>query len=149
MNIKDIFSSITPKYDFLNRFLSLRQDVTWRKQTVEQMRFFKSYKFLDMATGTGDLAIEAVRMHSKIEAIGLDFVQEMVNNGNSKIKANRSRESNEVQIRFVGVSGFLLLSNSGELLILTRLLSLRTESSSFSLSDISMALRSNSDSSRK
>ena len=40
-----------------------------------------------MATGTGDLAIEAVRMHSKIEAVGLDFVQEMVNNGNSKIKA--------------------------------------------------------------
>lgn len=85
--VKDIFSSITPKYDFLNRFLSLRQDVTWRKQTVKQMRFFKSYKFLDMATGTGDLAIEAVRMHSKIEAVGLDFVQEMVNNGNSKIKA--------------------------------------------------------------
>ena len=45
--VKDIFSSITGKYDFLNRFLSLRQDLTWRRKTVEQMRFFKSYKFLD------------------------------------------------------------------------------------------------------
>ena len=48
--VKDIFSSVTSKYDFLNRLLSLRQDLTWRKKTVMQMRFFKSYKFLDMAS---------------------------------------------------------------------------------------------------
>ena len=84
--VKDIFSSVTSKYDFLNRLLSLRQDLTWRKKTVMQMRFFKSYKFLDMATGTGDLAIDAVNIHPNIEAIGLDFVQEMVDYGNAKIK---------------------------------------------------------------
>ena len=84
--VKEIFSSITNKYDFLNRFLSLRQDLTWRKTTVKQMRFFESYKFLDMATGTGDLAIDAVNIHPKIKAIGLDFVQEMVDYGNVKIK---------------------------------------------------------------
>ena len=38
--VKDIFSSVTNKYDFLNRFLSLRQDLSWRKKTVEQMHFF-------------------------------------------------------------------------------------------------------------
>ena len=84
--VKEIFSSITNKYDFLNRFLSLRQDLTWRKTAVKQMRFFESYKFLDMATGTGDLAIDAVNIHPKIKAIGLDFVQEMVDYGNVKIK---------------------------------------------------------------
>ena len=84
--VKDIFSSITNKYDFLNRFLSLRQDLNWRKKTVMQMRFFKSYKFLDMATGTGDLAIDAVNIHPNIKAIGLDFVQNMVDYGNLKIK---------------------------------------------------------------
>ena len=84
--VKDIFSSITNKYDFLNRFLSLRQDLNWRKKTVMQMRFFKSYKFLDMATGTGDLAIDAVNIHPNIKAIGLDFVQDMVDYGNLKIK---------------------------------------------------------------
>ena len=84
--VKDIFSSITSKYDFLNRFLSLRQDVNWRYKTVKQMRFFKSYKFLDIATGTGDLAIDAVNNHPQIQAVGLDFVQEMVDYGNLKIK---------------------------------------------------------------
>tara|TARA_B100000073_G_scaffold130823_1_gene107200 strand:- start:373 stop:1119 length:747 start_codon:yes stop_codon:yes gene_type:complete len=84
--VKDIFSSITNKYDFLNRFLSLRQDLTWRKTAVKQMRFFESYKFLDIATGTGDLAINAVNIHPKIKAIGLDFVQNMVDYGNVKIK---------------------------------------------------------------
>ena len=65
--VKDIFSSVTNKYDFLNRFLSLRQDLSWRYAAVKQMRFFKSYKLLDIATGTGDLAIDAVNNHSKIK----------------------------------------------------------------------------------
>ena len=39
--VKDIFSTVTNKYDFLNRFLSLRQDLTWRRKTVQEMRFFK------------------------------------------------------------------------------------------------------------
>ena len=84
--VKDIFSSITNKYDFLNRFLSLRQDLNWRYKAVKQMRFFKSYKLLDIATGTGDLAIDAVNNHPKIQAVGLDFVQDMVDYGNLKIK---------------------------------------------------------------
>ena len=83
--VKDIFSSISDKYDFLNRFLSLRQDIAWRNKTVKEMRFFKSYKFLDMATGTGDLAIDAVKMYPNIKATGLDFVNEMVDYGNKKI----------------------------------------------------------------
>ena len=83
--VKDIFSSISDKYDFLNRFLSLRQDIAWRNKTVKEMRFFKSYKFLDMATGTGDLAIDAVKMYPNIKATGLDFVHEMVSYGNKKI----------------------------------------------------------------
>ena len=90
--VKDIFSSITNKYDFLNRLLSLRQDLTWRKITVKKMRFFESYKFLDMATGTGDLAIDAVNFHPKIKAIGLDFVQEMVDYGNGKIERKNLKD---------------------------------------------------------
>ncbi len=82
----DIFSSITNKYDFLNRFLSLRQDLSWRKKTVENMQFFKSYKFLDIATGTGDLAINTVNSYPNVTAIGIDFVQNMIDYGNDKIK---------------------------------------------------------------
>ena len=83
--VKGIFSSITNKYDFLNRLLSLRQDIAWRNKAVKEMRFFKSYKFLDMATGTGDLAIDAVKMYPNIEATGLDFVHDMIDYGNKKI----------------------------------------------------------------
>ena len=50
------------------------------------MKFFKSYKFLDLAAGTGDLTIDAVKRHPNIKAVGLDFVQAMVDNGNRKIK---------------------------------------------------------------
>ena len=95
--VKDIFSSITNRYDFLNRFLSLRQDIAWRNKTVKEMRFFKSYKFLDMATGTGDLAIDAVNMHPKIKAIGLDFVQEMVDYGKNKIIKNNLEDRVELK----------------------------------------------------
>ena len=62
--VKYIFSSITSKYDFLNRFLSLRQDLSWRYKAVKQMRFFKSYKLLDIATGAGGLAIDVINNHS-------------------------------------------------------------------------------------
>ena len=95
--VKDIFSSITNRYDFLNRFLSLRQDIVWRNKTVKEMRFFKSYRFLDMATGTGDLAIDAVKMHPKIIATGLDFVQEMVDHGNNKIIKNKLEDRVELK----------------------------------------------------
>ena len=84
--VMDIFSSITNKYDFLNRFLSLRQDLLWRKKAVGKMKFFKSYKFLDIATGTGDLAINTVNSHPNVKAIGIDFVQNMIDYGNDKIK---------------------------------------------------------------
>ena len=95
--VKDIFSSITTRYDFLNRFLSLRQDIAWRDKTVKEMRFFKSYQFLDMATGTGDLAIDAVKMHPEIKATGLDFVQEMVDYGNNKIIKNNLEDRVELK----------------------------------------------------
>ncbi len=95
--VKDIFSSITVRYDFLNRFLSLRQDIAWRNRTVKEMRFFKSYKFLDMATGTGDLAIDAVSLHPKINATGLDFVHEMVDYGNKKIIKNNLEDRVELK----------------------------------------------------
>ena len=95
--VKEIFSSITNRYDFLNRFLSLRQDIAWRNKTVKEMRFFKSYKFLDMATGTGDLAIDAVKMHPEIRATGLDFVQEMVDYGNNKIIKNNLEDRVELK----------------------------------------------------
>jgi len=85
--VKVIFSTITGKYDFLNHFLSLRRDVAWRRFTVEQMRFFNTYRFLDVATGTSDLAIETSTRYPDIHVTGLDFVEEMLDQGMKKIES--------------------------------------------------------------
>jgi demethylmenaquinone methyltransferase/2-methoxy-6-polyprenyl-1,4-benzoquinol methylase len=90
--VKDVFSTVNRKYDFLNHFLSLRRDVAWRRFTVRKMRFFKTYRFLDVATGTGDVAIDAASRYQRLEVTGLDFVQEMLDSGWVKIAKNRLSE---------------------------------------------------------
>jgi len=85
--VKDIFASVTDKYDFLNRFLSGRQDVAWRKRTVFEMKFFNTNRFLDVATGTGDLALDCANTYPEVNVTGVDFVQEMINNGLKKVDA--------------------------------------------------------------
>jgi demethylmenaquinone methyltransferase / 2-methoxy-6-polyprenyl-1,4-benzoquinol methylase len=64
--VKEIFSTVTPKYDFLNHLLSLRRDRAWRRFAVKKMRFFQTWRFLDLATGTADLAIGAACHHPRI-----------------------------------------------------------------------------------
>ena len=90
--VKDIFASVTDKYDFLNRFLSLRRDVAWRKRTVNEMNFFSTNRFLDVATGTGDLAVDCANSYPNVMVTGVDFVQEMVNNGLKKVDAQNLNE---------------------------------------------------------
>jgi demethylmenaquinone methyltransferase/2-methoxy-6-polyprenyl-1,4-benzoquinol methylase len=81
----EVFSTVTGRYDFLNHFLSLRRDIAWRSFAVRKMRFFQTFRLLDVATGTGDLAILAVRRHPGIRAAGLDFVQAMMDVASVKI----------------------------------------------------------------
>ena len=83
--VKDIFASVTDKYDFLNSFLSGRRDVAWRKRAVSEMKFFNTNRFLDVATGTGDLALDCANTYQDVQVIGVDFVEEMVNNGLKKV----------------------------------------------------------------
>ena len=83
--VQEIFSTVTGRYDFLNHFLSLRRDIAWRRFTVRKMRFFKTHRLLDVATGTADLAIEASRRHPSIRVTGLDFVEAMIDLGRTKI----------------------------------------------------------------
>jgi len=83
--VKEIFSTITGKYDFLNHFLSLRRDVFWRRFAVRKMRFFRTHRLLDVATGSADLAIEASRSYPNIQVFGVDFVKEMLDLAREKI----------------------------------------------------------------
>jgi demethylmenaquinone methyltransferase/2-methoxy-6-polyprenyl-1,4-benzoquinol methylase len=83
--VREIFTTIPGRYDFLNRVLSLRRDVAWRRFAVRKMHFFDTFHFLDVATGTADLAIEAARRYPEIRVTGIDFVSEMLAPGRNKI----------------------------------------------------------------
>ena len=87
--VREIFATITDRYDFLNHFLSLRRDVAWRRAAARCMHFRGSKRLLDVATGTGDLAIEAIRQHPEIEVTGIDIVTEMMKIGRRKIETSR------------------------------------------------------------
>lgn len=83
--VKEIFSTITPRYDFLNHFLSMRRDIAWRRFTVKKMRFSQTKRFLDVACGTGDLSIDAANKYPDIVVNGVDFVPEMIYIGREKV----------------------------------------------------------------
>lgn len=83
--VREMFGSIEGRYDFLNRLLSLRRDVAWRRFAVRRMRFPGTRRFLDVATGTADLAFEALRVHREVTATGLDFVPEMIESARHKV----------------------------------------------------------------
>ncbi len=83
--VKDIFSTVTGRYDFLNHFLSLRRDIAWRRFAVRKMSFGRTCRFLDVATGTADLAIGAALRHPRITVAGVDFSQEMLAAGRLKV----------------------------------------------------------------
>jgi len=85
--VKGIFSSIPAWYDFLNHFLSMRRDVAWRRLVVRRMRFFRRNRLLDVATGTGDLAIMAAKAYPDITVSGIDLVPRMVERGMEKVKS--------------------------------------------------------------
>ncbi len=83
--VEDMFDNIAPKYDLLNHVLSMKIDVLWRNTLVKWMNADQPKEVLDVATGTGDLAI-AVQKGTGAKMIGLDLSQQMLNVGIEKIK---------------------------------------------------------------
>jgi demethylmenaquinone methyltransferase / 2-methoxy-6-polyprenyl-1,4-benzoquinol methylase len=84
--VKEIFSTITGAYDFLNRLLSLRRDVAWRRKAAGEMIFFSTNRLLDLATGTCDLALETARKHPGCRIAAVDLVPEMITAGRAKVE---------------------------------------------------------------
>lgn len=86
-----MFNNIAKRYDFLNHFLSLGIDIYWRKKTIQQLKYIKPSRTLDIATGTADLAIEALTLQPE-EIIGIDISEQMLEIGREKIKKKRLGE---------------------------------------------------------
>jgi len=82
--IAAMFNSISGKYDFLNHFLSLGIDILWRKRAVRLLKKHQPKLILDIATGTGDFAIEALSLNPK-KIIGVDISEGMLSVGREKL----------------------------------------------------------------
>lgn len=76
--VRDLFRRVAPRYDFLNRLLSFRRDVAWRRFAARQAGLKPGDWALDVATGTGDLAFELARYVGDGRVYGVDFVPEML-----------------------------------------------------------------------
>ncbi|MEI6901350.1 MAG: class I SAM-dependent methyltransferase, partial [Bacteroidota bacterium] len=85
-SIQQMFDDISPKYDFLNHFLSLGTDFYWRRRLVSIVRSKKPKAILDVATGTGDLPIAMAGIEG-VQIIGIDISEKMLEVGLRKIKS--------------------------------------------------------------
>jgi demethylmenaquinone methyltransferase / 2-methoxy-6-polyprenyl-1,4-benzoquinol methylase len=80
-----MFDTIAPRYDLLNRILSLGIDRRWRRLTVDALELQPGARVLDHATGTADLAILTAQLHTTADVIGIDPSPEMLRIGRAKI----------------------------------------------------------------
>ena len=85
LRVENMFDRIAPKYDFFNRLFSLRIDLLWRKSLVNWMQSDDPKQVLDVATGTGELAI-ALWKNLRVKITAVDLSQEMLNLADKKIK---------------------------------------------------------------
>lgn len=83
--VAEMFDNISHKYDFLNHFLSMGIDKLWRKKTIKMISKYHPETILDIATGTGDFAIEALKL-DPVKIIGVDISNGMLDKGRVKMK---------------------------------------------------------------
>ena len=86
--VQTMFDRIAGKYDFLNHFLSLGIDKSWRRKLIRMMGKAHPETILDLATGTADLAILSMKIHP-VQVTGTDISSEMLAIGKNKIKKLR------------------------------------------------------------
>jgi len=83
--VTQMFDKVSSNYDFLNRLLTFGIDVSWRKKVVKMVADQKAKMVLDIATGTGDLAIMLAKINPD-KVIGLDISPGMLKIGRKKVK---------------------------------------------------------------
>ena len=94
--IESMFDSIASRYDFLNHFLSLGIDRLWRRRAIKVIsKSYKSPHILDVATGTADLAIAAMKLNP-YKITGIDISRKMMEIGKSKIQKRGLSEKIEL-----------------------------------------------------
>ncbi|MBP6090459.1 MAG: bifunctional demethylmenaquinone methyltransferase/2-methoxy-6-polyprenyl-1,4-benzoquinol methylase UbiE [Crocinitomicaceae bacterium] len=82
--VAEMFNNISKRYDFLNHFLSLGIDKIWRKKAIAELKEINPTRILDIATGTGDFALAALKINPK-EVVGIDISEGMLAVGKEKM----------------------------------------------------------------
>lgn len=93
--VATMFNNIAPKYDFLNQLLSLGIHKGWRKRSIQLLKEKKPKTILDIATGTGDFAIEAMKLNPE-KVTGVDISEGMLKLGIEKI--NKLGLQNKIEL---------------------------------------------------
>ncbi len=91
-----MFNDIAGRYDFLNRFLSIGIDVRWRKKALRELRSIQPKHILDVATGTGDFALMAVKHLHPEKVTGIDISNGMLEVGRKKVA--QSHLNNRIEL---------------------------------------------------
>jgi len=98
LQTREMFTSIAPRYDFLNRLLSVGQDKYWRQRAIDLLDPMGNERILDVATGTGDMVIEVAKRNLSVQIFGIDFSQRMLDLGRIKIARNGYNQAVSLQI---------------------------------------------------
>lgn len=85
--VREMFDNIAPRYDLLNHTLSVNIDRIWRRRVVNEVRRAKPRRILDVATGTGDLAIALARRIRDVQVMGVDLSEAMLAVARRKVEA--------------------------------------------------------------
>lgn len=83
--VEQMFDTISENYDGLNRVISLGSDIKWRKKVIKMVAEKNPKSILDIATGTGDLAIQFAEKTSAEKIIGLDISEGMLSVARKKV----------------------------------------------------------------
>ncbi|HTQ26902.1 MAG TPA: bifunctional demethylmenaquinone methyltransferase/2-methoxy-6-polyprenyl-1,4-benzoquinol methylase UbiE [Puia sp.] len=95
--VADMFDRIAFRYDFLNRFLSGGIDLYWRKRAIRELQALHPSSVLDVASGTGDMAILMVKYLKPESIIGIDISEGMLEIGRKKIAKLKLKEQVQLQ----------------------------------------------------
>jgi len=108
--VADMFNNISKTYDFLNHFMSLGIDIIWRKKAINELKKDQPKLILDVATGTGDFAFEALKILKPEKIVGVDISRGMLDVAEEKIAKRNLSSQFEVKL---GDSEKLPFSDSG------------------------------------
>lgn len=87
--VATMFNNISGTYDFLNHFMSLGIDILWRKKAIRELKTLNPQSILDVATGTGDFAFEAIKILNPKKVTGVDISVGMLDVARRKIKERK------------------------------------------------------------